>query len=288
MATETGGGRATAASRSKVVLPVKFFTSQLCPHSQRVWFALEEKAVDYQLVEIDLYRAGNTEGSPESSHGSQRNRWLRPLPELRGLYPDFIATSPKGRLPALDNEGERIFDSLVLMEYIHEVFPGTPLLPTAPYQRAQARLWAKHVDMNIVPHFDRLLLGAHDAETRAQVRADLIRGLAEFEAAMAPESEGPFFLGDDFSIADIALAPWWQRMCSVLRAYRKFDPFSCPRLVTWFDAVKIRAAFQKTMVDPEQLIQEFSDCADPEESSKFRRAPGATLKGRRPVLIGSA
>mmetsp|Transcript_12411 Transcript_12411/g.35267 ORF Transcript_12411/g.35267 Transcript_12411/m.35267 type:complete len:102 (+) Transcript_12411:205-510(+) len=94
---------------------------------------------------------------------------------------------------------------------------------------------------------------------------------------MAPESEGPFFLGDDFTMADIALAPWWQRMCSVLRAYRKFDPSAIPRLQAWFEAVEARPSFHRTVVDPEKLIEEYADCADMEESTKLRR--GTFIRG---------
>merc|ERR1712154_176879 len=110
-----------------------------------------------------------------------------------------------------------------------------------------------------------------DSDVRAQARASLMDGLAEFEAAMAPESEGPFFLGDDFTIADIALAPFWQRMVSVLRAYRKFDPSACPRLQAWYEAVESRPSFQRTAVDTEKLIEQVSECADREESVPLRR-----------------
>jgi len=258
------GGEATIASRAAESLPVKFYGSWRCPHTQRVWIGLEEKVVDYQWVEID----------PHTSEGSGRSRWRLPLEDLAQLYPAFVASSPRGQLPALDNDGEHVQDSLILLEYVHEAFGGPPLLPTTPHLRAQVRLWTRHVDAHVVPHFDRLL-SAQDAQGRQQARAALLQGLAEFEAAMAPEAEGPFFLGDDFSMADIALAPWWQRMCTVLRAYRKFDPSACPRLQAWFEAVEARPCFQNAVVDPERLIEEFSDCADTEESTRLRRGSGA-------------
>lgn len=261
-------GEATVATRSVESLPVKFYSSWRCPYAQRAWIGLEEKVVDYQWIEVDLY---------QRVHGG-RGRWLLPREDLRELYPGFMTCSPHGRLPALDNDGEHVLESQILLEYIHEAFTGPPLLPTTPYLRAQVRYWTRHVDLNIVPHFDRLL-SATDAESRARERAALFQGLSDFEAAMAPEAEGPFFLGDDFSMADIALAPWWQRMCSVLRAYRKFDPSACPRLQAWFEAVEARPSFQRTVVDPERLIEEFADCADIEESNRFRRAQGGFAGG---------
>mmetsp|Transcript_2403 Transcript_2403/g.5566 ORF Transcript_2403/g.5566 Transcript_2403/m.5566 type:complete len:276 (+) Transcript_2403:130-957(+) len=258
-------GETTIASRAAENLPVKLYGSWRCPYTQRVWVGLEEKLVDYQWVEIDLRKG----------EGGSRPRWVMPLEEVVRLYPAFVATSPRGQLPALDNDGEHVQDSLILLEYIHEAFIGPPLLPTTPYLRAKVRLWTRHVDAHIVPHFE-LLLSAQDSQQRCQARTELLQGLADFEAAMAPEAEGPFFLGDDFSMADVALAPWWQRMCTVLRAYRKFDPSACPRLQAWFEAVEARPSFQRTVVDPERLIEEFADCADIEESTKFRR--GAVVR----------
>ncbi|CAE7479473.1 GSTU19 [Symbiodinium natans] len=206
--------------------------------------------------------------------------------ELHRLYPDFVACSPRGLLPALDNGGEHVYDSIVLLEYVHETFSGPPLLPTSPFARAKVRLWSKHVDLHIVPNYERLL-AAHDAEARAMAREDLLQSLALFEAAMAPLAKGPFFLGDDFSMADVVLAPWWQRMCSVLRAYRKFDPSAFSRLQVWFEAVEGRPCFARTALDPEKLIEEFSFCADPdvEEGVRFRR--GGPKFGRSRGLIES-
>lgn len=273
----TASGELTLASRScgEVAKPVRFYGSWRCPYSQRAWIGLEEKVVDYQWIEVDVYES--------SSDGRERRRLS--LDELRGRYPEFVACSPRGSLPALEHRGERIHDSLVTAEYIHEAFDGPPLLPKTPYLRARVRLWAAHVESRVVPHFDALLV-ARDEDQRQQARQALIEGLTEFEAAMAPEAEGPFFLGDDFSMADIALVPWWQRMVSVLRAYRKFDPSVHPRLQAWHEAVQARPSVRRTAVDPERLIEDHVGCADLRGTSegvggdvRFRRA-SAPRRGR--------
>jgi len=271
-------GEATIESRSTENLPVKFYGCWDCPHCQRAWIGLEEKVVDYQWVEVDLY---NAQGKADEDRG----RWHLPLKDVMERYPAFAAVSPRGRLPALDHDGEHVEDSTIILEYMHEVFVGAPLLPSTPHLRAQVRFWTRYVDTHIIPHYDRLL-SAQDAEARAWERAALLEGLAEFEAAMAPEAEGPFFLGDDFTMADIALAPWWQRMCTVLRAYRKFDPSNCPRLQAWFEAVEARPSFQRTVVDPERLIEVFADCADLEESTKFKRGSAGASGGRAMMRPG--
>eukprot|EP00927_Polykrikos_kofoidii_P081486 TRINITY_DN7891_c0_g1_i1.p1 TRINITY_DN7891_c0_g1~~TRINITY_DN7891_c0_g1_i1.p1 ORF type:complete len:375 (-),score=56.91 TRINITY_DN7891_c0_g1_i1:30-1064(-) len=282
-------GDATIRGRTGVSLHVKLFSSWRCPFSQRVWIGLEEKAVDYEWIEFEALNKtvaafdladptanitaaveasdmGDCSGgnSPRlTSSGSGRlQRRQRPAHELRVLHEAFLQCSPKRRVPVLDNDGELVHDpsGLIVLEYIHEVFGGPPLMPSSARRRAQVRFWTRHVDLSVVPHFDRLL-SAQDVADRYRARASLSEGLAEFEEAMAPEVDGPFFLGDDFSMVDIALAPWWQRMCSVLRAYRKFDPSAFPRLQVWYEAVQARPSFRKTAVDSERLIEAYSDIA---------------------------
>jgi len=262
-------GEVTIAERSAESSPVKFYSSWKCPYAQRIWIGLEEKDVAYQWIDIQQLKQ---EHPPTVANGCDTS------PPI--CTPPFAASSWWGQLPALYNDGEHIWDSVIALEYIHETFSGAPLLPATPLLRAKVRLWTKHVDADIVPHFDRLLF-SDDSEARDQARLALSQGLAEFQAAMAPESEGPFFLGDDFSMADIALAPWWQRMCTALRAYRKFDPSGCPRLQAWYEAVEARPSFRLTVVDPERLLEEFASFANPEESKRLSRRGFGPRASRR-------
>mmetsp|Transcript_87680 Transcript_87680/g.246318 ORF Transcript_87680/g.246318 Transcript_87680/m.246318 type:complete len:283 (-) Transcript_87680:74-922(-) len=269
-------GEETIQMRTSTGQPVKLYGSWRCPFSQRIWAGLEEKAVDYEWIETGFVEA----------------------PDERTCEPNS-AQLPRGsrkrRTPALDNNGEWIHDpsGLVVLEYVHEIFGGPPLLPAAPQRRALVRYWTRHVDYNVVPHFD-CLLSAQDAEDRSHARAALSEGLAELEESMAPEADGPFFLGDDFSMVDIALAPYWQRMCSVLRAYRKFDPSACPRLQVWYEAVQARPSFKRTIVDTERLIEAYSDVAARiEETSEggLLRAPvrgGAAFRRAKVSAVTSA
>lgn len=285
-------GAETLRSRTSAK-PLRLYGSWRCPYSQRVWISLEEKAVEFQFLEVDLYGTGGSSSSSLGTSGARRQRV--PLEALMQSYPDFISCSPQGELPALDDSGCCLPGTRVLLEYVHEAFDGPPLLPKTPFLRAQVRHWAAHVDEGIVPHYDRLLTAREDGE-RAAARSSLLDGLETFAAAMAPAKEGPFFLGDDFTIADIALAPWWQRMVSVLRAYRKFDPSVSSRLQTWYEAVETRPAFRRTAMDPERLIEdaaEFAevsgaamDCARPSSepqlaTAQFRRAPRGARHAHR-------
>lgn len=52
-------------------------------------------------------------------------------------------------VPVLIYGGKPICESLVILEYIEETWPQTPLLPKDPYQRAMARFWTQIADEKV-------------------------------------------------------------------------------------------------------------------------------------------
>ena len=54
------------------------------------------------------------------------------------------------KIPVLIHNGKPICESTIIVQYIDEVWKDkSPLLPTDPYQRAQARFWADYVDKKV-------------------------------------------------------------------------------------------------------------------------------------------
>ncbi|CAE8613370.1 unnamed protein product [Polarella glacialis] len=260
--------------------PLRLYCGWFCPFAQRAWIALEEKGAAYEYVAIEPY-----EEDPEKPGGYSKNPL--PLEEKRRRYPDFVAASPRGLLPAIEyhtstGQIHRVFESMVCVEYLDELLPGPSLMPpiAAPEQRALVRAWCAWANEKIIPHFYRLLM-RQSAEEREAEKRQLLDGLRCFAEAMSPVSStgGAYFLGDDFSMADIAVCPWWTRFHSIGATYRGLEiPHggAFDRLHLWGAACEGRPSVARTIVDQKRLVGNYSNYADGSATSTVAQ----TLAGK--------
>ena len=155
----------------------------------RVRIALNLKNIDVDVIEIDLVK------------GHQRKE-------------DYRKVNPQMVIPALvDPSGHVLFQSLAIMEYLDELYPRPPLLPTNPRARARARGLAMIVACDshplIVPRIREFL--ENDLHLSEDLRNKWIQrwigdALKTLEQNLAGNSDtGRYCQGDAISIADICL-----------------------------------------------------------------------------------
>src|SRR5436190_4101858 len=65
--------------------------------------------------------------------------------------PDYRGVNPQGLVPALEDGGQTLIQSLAIIEYIDEIRPELPLLPKDPADRARVRALADIVACDIHP-----------------------------------------------------------------------------------------------------------------------------------------
>jgi maleylpyruvate isomerase len=129
--------------------------------------------------------------------------------------PGYLAKSPQGLVPALEDGPVTLTQSLAIIEYLDETHPVPPLLPASARDRAWVRAVALAVACDIHPlnnlrvlrYLERELLIDETARDRwyAHWVAD---GLAAIETMLAARpGSGPFCLATTPTIADVCLVP---------------------------------------------------------------------------------
>jgi len=127
---------------------------------------------------------------------------------------DYRSVNPQMVLPALvDGDGPALFQSIAILEYLDEVHPVPPLLPTDPRSRARVRGLAQMVACEghplLVPRVRRYLereLKLDEAQRLAWSRHWIAETLAALESRLAGDPDtGVFCHGDKPTMADICL-----------------------------------------------------------------------------------
>ena len=202
---------------------ISLYSAALCPFAHRARLALAEKGLAARQIEIDL----------------------------RNKPADFLEISPQGKVPVLCHRDAVVWESSVIGEYLEDAFPSLPLLPPDPALRAQARIWTVYADTQLYAASGRLIHST-DPQVQEASRTQLTQILTYLnQHALAHWSEQqPYWLGAQYSLADIAFYPWFEQLCA-LEAYRAFHiPTGCNKLMRWRAAVEQRPAVQAIAQSP--------------------------------------
>nr|AAG34841.1 glutathione S-transferase GST 33 [Zea mays] len=188
---------------------LKVLGLQVSPFVLRVCMALNTKGVSYEYVEEDL---------------SNKSELL-------------LKSNPvHKKVPVLIHNGKPICESLVIMQYVDELFAGRSILPTDPYERATARFWAAYADDKLLPAWYGMVK-AQSAEERAEKVEETLSAIQHMEVAFAKCSGGnaAFFGGDSIGYVDIVLGSFLFWFEAVRRVYdlEIINASNTPLLAAW-------------------------------------------------------
>ena len=184
----------------------------LCPYVQRAAIALNEKAIPFERLTIDL---------------ANKPDW-------------FTAISPLGKVPLLKVEqpgqGEAVlFESAAICEFIEETQGGVPLHPVDAIERAQHRAWIEFGSSILSDIY--AIETTPDAEKFERAHQALTTKFARLEAALGA---GPYFRGAQFSLVDAAFGPVF-RYFDVFEEIADFGILSHkPKVAAWRSALAAR------------------------------------------------
>ncbi|QFY78526.1 maleylacetoacetate isomerase [Alcaligenes faecalis] len=196
----------------------------------RVRIGLNLKGLDYQIKPVHLLKDG----------GQQHQ-------------PDYVQINPVQLLPALDDDGLIITQSLAILEYLDERYPELPLLPKASAERAWARSMAQTVACDIHPLNNLRVLQYLKNELHAEedARNQWYRhwvsvGLEGLEALVQRhgKKDHAFIFGDTPGLAEICLIP---QMFNARRFDMDLSVF--PRLLAVEEKCLELSAFQEAAPD---------------------------------------
>ncbi len=133
--------------------------------------------------------------------------------EHRG--PQYLELNPQGLIPALEDGGVVLSQSLAIVEYLDERFPSPPLLPPDPVARAQVRSMAENIACDMHPLNNlRVLNFLRDEMHLDQAAVDrwyahwIAEGFRGLEVlARRYTGDGKHCFGSEITIADVFLVP---------------------------------------------------------------------------------
>ncbi|MES2899745.1 MAG: maleylacetoacetate isomerase [Pseudomonadota bacterium] len=171
---------------------MKLYTYFRSSAAYRVRIGLNLKGLGYEAVPVHLIKDG----------GQQ-------------LGAEYRAVNPSGLVPALQDEGATITQSLAILEYLDETYPAVPLLPSTPLGRARVRSLALQIACDIHPLNNLRVLrylvkqaGVTEDAKNAWYVHWVEQGFAALELQLAGSPDtGSCCHGDTPTLADCLLVP---------------------------------------------------------------------------------
>jgi len=240
---------------------------------------------------LELYHGGPGANSlkallPLHEKGLEYRSHLLNLIEFEQHEPWFVKINPNGQVPVLVHDGRVITESTVINEYVDECFAAVPLRPAEPFGRAQMRVWTKFVDEYFCPALS--FLGWHAMirtavsglskeefeakiariplkeqqdkwrESAAQVWTpaqldDWRRKVRVSIQRMDKGMQGPWMLGQQFTLADVSL---FSMLIGMPQRYADIvNEKDSPKVVDWYARMMERPAVKAVLAIPRPAAQ---------------------------------
>jgi maleylacetoacetate isomerase len=205
-------------------MPMKLYNYFRSSASFRVRIALNLKGLAYEYVPVHIAKGEHAQEA-------------------------YAALSADKLVPLLEIDGQRLSQSLVIIEYLDERFPQARLVPQDPVARAQVRALAQSIaceihplnNLRVLKYLTKNLSVSEDAKN-TWYRHWTREGLESFERQLASiqpgAGPGSFCFGSAPTLADCCLVP---QIFNAQRFDTNLD--GLPRTMAAFDACMQLEAF---------------------------------------------
>ncbi|MGB5444167.1 MAG: glutathione binding-like protein [Psychromonas sp.] len=194
---------------------LKFYFRQ-GPNPIKIALYLQETGLPYELVAVDTLK------------GEQHSA------EFRGI-------NPNSKVPAIEDDGVRIFDSNAILLYLSE---KTGKLAGKAEDRGEMLSWLMFIASGLGPFSGQAVHFRHSAPEKLPyaINRYLREAQRHYEILDAHLENREYIVGEEFSIADISAWGWIDR-ASIVLGEEGLAPY--PNLQRWFTKVNSRPAVEK-------------------------------------------
>jgi len=178
---------------------------------------LEEVGADYTLKGVDIFS-----GESQSA--------------------EYLAKNPFGKVPTLEVDGELLYETTAITDYLDAVLADNKFSPSAPMQSARMRQIMAIIDSYLYPNailtivIQRLIVPTQGGKTdEDKVKNAVAPAKTAAEAIESLTVGSPYLLGSEVSIADFYLIP----VFIYLSQTPEFEAITAqtPKLLDWWDEV---------------------------------------------------
>jgi GST-like protein len=196
------------------------FYYNTAPNPRKVALFLEEAGVAYRAIPIDTRKG--------EQHAAA-----------------FLKMNPNGKVPAIVDDGVAVFDSNAILIYLADKHAA--FLPSDPGMRGPLLSWLMFVASGVGPYSGQAVHFGHFAPEKIpfainRYRNEVVRHWRVLDEKLG---QGPWILGDDYTIADMAAWGWSNPLPFALGDDAAFDRF--PNVKRWREAINARPAAQRAM-----------------------------------------
>ncbi|MDX2201891.1 MAG: glutathione-dependent disulfide-bond oxidoreductase [Hyphomicrobiaceae bacterium] len=235
-------------------------------HPLQLYSLATPNGVKVTVMLEELLAAGHT--------GAEYDAWLIKIGEGQQFGSGFVAANPNSKIPALvDHSGgtpRRVFESGAILVYLAEKFGA--FLPKDPDRRTEALNWL-FWQMGAAPY-----LGGGFGHFYAYAPIKIEYAIDRFAMEVKRQldvldkhlAQSRFMAGEDYSIADMAIWPWYGALAKglIYGAGEFLSVHEYKHVLRWTDEIAARPAVKRGRMvnrisgDPASQLHERHEASD--------------------------
>jgi glutathione S-transferase len=193
---------------------IRLYSARGCPFARRTRLVLHEKGAEFEAHEVDF----------------------------RNKTEDFLTASPTGKVPVIVADGDSLYESNIVNQYLDEVYEGPKLMPENPKARAYARIWMARADEDFYPQVFVSSMGRERGFSEERI-SEALKKLKVTLSRLEERLEAREYLADGFSLADVAHAGNFVRLHE-LEQNHTVSLADYPNVVSWMERIEARESFR--------------------------------------------